>query len=78
MGPTWGRQGPHGLHVGHVNLVIWDDAGWKYVMLGGNNKSKPTILTPQKSCNSVHIQIPRIYGEALQHMHRIVVFNFPA
>ena len=22
--PTWGRQDPSGLHVGHVNLAIWD------------------------------------------------------
>ena len=24
MGPTWGRQDPDGLHVGHMNLAIWD------------------------------------------------------
>ena len=23
MGPTWGRPGPGGPHVGHVNLAIW-------------------------------------------------------
>ena len=23
MGPTWGRLGPGGPHVGHVNLAIW-------------------------------------------------------
>ena len=25
MGPTWGRQDPGWLHVGHVNLAIWED-----------------------------------------------------
>ena len=24
MGPTWGRQGPGGPHVGHMNLAFWD------------------------------------------------------
>ena len=24
IGPTWGRQDPGGLHVGHMNLAIWD------------------------------------------------------
>ena len=24
MGPTWGRQDPGGLHVGPMNLAIWD------------------------------------------------------
>ena len=24
MGPTWGRQDPGGLHVGHTNRAIWD------------------------------------------------------
>ena len=24
MGPTWGRQDPGGLHVGHTSLAIWD------------------------------------------------------
>ena len=23
MGPTWGRQGPVGPHIGHMNLAIW-------------------------------------------------------
>ena len=25
MEPTWGRQDPGGLHVGHVKLAIWED-----------------------------------------------------
>ena len=25
MGPTWGWQDPGGPHVGHMNLVIWDN-----------------------------------------------------
>ena len=24
MGPTWGRQDPGGLHMGRINLVIWE------------------------------------------------------
>ena len=23
MGPIWGRQGPGGPHVGHMNFAIW-------------------------------------------------------
>ena len=26
MGPIWGRQDPGGLHVGLMNLAIWDIA----------------------------------------------------
>ena len=29
MGPTWGRQGPGGLHVGPMNLAIWVPTGRK-------------------------------------------------
>ena len=25
MGPTWGRQGPGGPHVGPMNFAVWED-----------------------------------------------------
>ena len=32
MGPTWGLQDPGGPYVGHVNVVLWDNYHFLYIV----------------------------------------------
>ena len=40
MGPTWGRQGPGGPHVGPMIFAIWGDTIWGDVVLNTLHNEK--------------------------------------